>query len=262
MRVFDFDHAILRFPGRSVVNGLRSDRDATPDFENVKREHADYAAALRAAGLAVEILPPLENYPDSVFVEDPALVLPEGAVVLRPSALTRRGEAGEMRDTLRRHFAMVEELSGEEWVDGGDVFVTPARILIGLSQRTNRLGAEALCAILARFGRKAAVAQTPQGVLHFKSAVSLLGEDMVLATARMAASGVFSAFKVLTVPDAEEAAANALRVNDTILVGAQYPRTCEMITREGFDVVALSVIEIAKLDAGLSCMSLRWSAGA
>ena len=260
MRVFDFSHALLRAPGRSVVNGLRSEASAAPEFETVQGEHAVYAAALTAAGLAVEILPPLEDFPDSVFVEDPALVFGESAILLRPGASTRLGEAEAMREPLSRRFARVLELSGDEHADGGDVLVTPAAVFIGLSARTSPKGAATLAGKLAELGKPARIVQTPLGVLHFKTAVALLDEETVLATAPMAASDLFGRFRVLTVPEGEEAAANALRVNDRVLLGDSFPRTLELLARHGFWLVPLGVGEIGKLDAGLSCMSLRWRA--
>jgi dimethylargininase len=258
MRVFDFTNAIVRQPGRSVVEGLREDRSAMPDLEGVRREHATYIAALRDAGLTVDVLPPLESFPDSMFVEDPALVFPEGAIVLRPGAPTRLGEREEMRGALQRHFGQMLELNGEEYADGGDVMVTPDVVFIGMSARTNRIGAEALMQQLDRLGRKARIAETPKSILHFKTAASLLDEETVLATQAMADSGVFAGFKIVITPAGEDAAANALRVNDTVLVGTRFPRTIDLLTKEGYAVKALPVTEIGKLDAGLSCMSLRW----
>ena len=258
MRVFDFTHAIVREPGESVVKGLRSDRDAMPSLEGVRREHGTYVAALRAAGLDVDVLPPLEQFPDSVFVEDPALVFPEGAILLRPGAPTRLGEREDMRVALKRHFQRVTELEGDEYADGGDILATPELVFIGMSARTNRTGAEALLAKLAQLGRKARIAETPKSILHFKTAVSLLSEDTVLAMRPMAESGIFASFKVIVVPAGEEAAANALRANDTIFVGDRFPRTADVFAKEGFAVKPLPVTEIGKLDAGLSCMSLRW----
>ena len=260
MRVFDFNRAIVREPGGSVVRGIRSDPDAVVDYDGILREHVAYVTALRAAGLNVEVLPALEQYPDSVFVEDPAFVLPEGAILLRPGARTRLGESEELRSVLKRHFEHAPELQGDEFADGGDILVTPAMVLIGTSARTSREGANALAAKLNRLGRKARIVETPDGVLHFKTAVSLLEEDVVLATARVADSGVFAGFRILVVPPDEATAANALRINDTVLVGACFPRTADLVAREGFQVETLPVTEIGKLNAGLSCMSLRWHA--
>jgi dimethylargininase len=258
MRVFDFSHAIVRQPGRSVVQGLRENREAAPSFEKISEEHGAYVAALRGAGLEVDVLPPLEAFPDSVFVEDPALVFPEGAILLRPGAPSRLGEREHMRGALKRHFDRILELQDGEDVDGGDVLVVPETIFIGLSKRTNRAGAEALRARLRELGREARIAETPPTILHFKTASSLLSEDTVLVTRAMADSGVFAGLKTLITPDGEDAAANALRVNDIVFVGDGYPRTLDLIRKEGLNVVALSIGEVAKLDAGLSCMSLRW----
>lgn len=257
MRVFDFTNAIVREPGRSVIGGLRTTPSA-PTYEGVMTEHRAYVAALRAAGLTVDVLPPQEDFPDSVFVEDPAIAVPEGAILMRPGAPSRLGEREAMRDALKKHFSHVPELQEGELADGGDVLMTPHTIFIGLSKRTNRAGAEALRDRLREFGREARVAQTPEGVLHFKTASSLLDENIILATRAMADSGVFEGFEVLLTPEDEEGAANALRVNDVVFVGGQYPKTIDMIRKAGLNVVPLAVTEVAKLDAGLSCMSLRW----
>lgn len=257
MRVFDFTHAIVREPGRSVVHGISS-ASSPPAYDGVVAEHRAYVAALRGAGLMVDILPPLEDFPDSIFVEDPALVFPEGAILLRPGVASRLGEAEHMRTPLTKHFDRVLELEGGEFADGGDVLVSQDEVFIGLSKRTNRAGAERLVELLAQFGRKARVAETPTDILHFKSASSLLSEDIVMATKRLADSGIFAHLKVLVVPEGEEGAANFLRINDTVFVGDRYPRTIEMLRREGFAAQGLKIDEIRKLDAGLSCMSLRW----
>jgi dimethylargininase len=258
MRVFDFTYAIVREPGRSVVNGLREDRAQTPSFGETVAEHRAYVSALRDLGLIVDVLPPLEAFPDSVFVEDPALVFPEGAILLRPGARSRECERDPMRDVLKRHFMSVAELGENEFADGGDVLVTPKTVFIGLSKRTTRSGAEALAKHLRALGRDARIVQTPAGVLHFKTAASLFDEGTILCTPAMAQSGVFEGYRLVITPPGEEAAANALRVNDTVLLGDHFARTAQAIRDIGPAVQTLAVNEIAKLDAGLSCMSLRW----
>jgi dimethylargininase len=259
MRVFEFTTAIVREPGKSVVNGLKSDPKAVPTYEGVLAEHRAYVDALAEAGVSVDILKPLEGFPDSVFVEDTALVFREGAILLRPGAPSRLSEREEVRGALARHFADVSELGVGEYADGGDVLVTPETVFIGLSARTNRLGAEALVTRLAALGRKASIVQTPAAVLHFKSACSLLSDDTIVAAPALAASGIFDGYRVLQTPPGEEAAANLVRVNRRVLVGKAYPRMAEMVAKEGLEVRLLPVSDVAKLDAGLSCMSLRWA---
>ncbi|MEI9996812.1 MAG: arginine deiminase family protein [Rhizomicrobium sp.] len=258
MRVFDFDSAIVRTPGRSVVHGLRDDPRAVPDYDRVLAEHAAYVAALGAAGVAVEILPPLEAFPDSMFVEDPALAFGAGAILLRPGAPTRLGEADALRPTLAGRFPRLLALGDGEFADGGDVLVTPDTVFIGLSARTTARGAAALVAHLETLGARGRIVATPPGILHFKTAVSLLDDRTLLATAPMAAAGPFAGFDIVTTADGEDAAANALRVNGTVFLGAHFPRTADRLARRGYAVVPLPVTEIGKLDAGLSCMSLRW----
>jgi dimethylargininase len=140
------------------------------------------------------------------------------------------------------------------------VLVTPGAVMIGLSARTDRRGAEALIELLAAIGRRGEIFHTPAGVLHFKSDCALLDEETVLSTSRLAASGVFERFRVIETVAGEEGAANALRVNDALFVGAGYPRTIELLCAAGYDVIPLPTAEITKIDAGLSCMSLRWHA--
>lgn len=257
MRVFDFDSAIVCTPAPSVVDGLRADDRGAPSWEGVLAEHRAYVAALETAGVAVEILPPLDAFPDSVFVEDPAFVLPEGAILLKPGAPSRMGEAAEIAPALRRRFDRVLELD-EGYADGGDILILPDEILIGLSARTDRAGAERFVALAAQLGRSARIVETPRGTLHFKTASSLIDEQTVIATPAL--KRFFAGCNVLVTPEGEEGAANMLRVNDTLLVSAAYPRTLELLAASGFDPVPLDTSEIAKIDAGLSCMSLRWKA--
>jgi dimethylargininase len=232
-KVYEFDSAIVRLPSTSVVNGLRADDRGNPTYEGVLAEHAAYVGALESAGVSVQVLDPLEEFPDSIFVEDPALVFTSGAILLRPGISAREGETAVIAPVLRDRFERVLELQ-RGYVDGGDVLTTP------------------------ELGLKGTIVETPANVLHFKSDCSLVSEDTVISTSRLAASGVFNGFKQIIVPDGEEAAANALRVNNVVFVGTDYPQTIALLQSNGFNVQPLKTSEIAKIDAGLSCMSLRW----
>lgn len=258
MRVFDFDRAIVREPAPSVVDGLRTGA-GPPGYRAVLAEHRAYVAALEAAGVAVEILPPVPDHPDSVFVEDPAFVLPEGAILLRPGAPSRLGEAESLAPVLHRHFGHVARVD-RGFVDGGDILILPDEILIGLSARTDEAGAQRFRGLVADLGRSARIVEPPPGLLHLKTGCALVDERRVVAVAEMAP--LFAGFEVLTVPEGEEHAANLLRVNDRILMGSGFPGTAAMLVERGLDVIETPASEIAKIDAGLSCMSLRWhSAG-
>lgn len=258
-RIFDFTDAIVRRPGASVVKGLRAGGGDDPTLDGVLAEHAGYVAALRSAGLAVQELEPLEDFPDAIFVEDPALVFTQGAILLRPGAPSREAEGQFLRAALNARFPRVLEQT-DGYADGGDVLVMPDRAWIGLSARTDRTGAAALGALLEELGIRWQVAETPPEVLHLKTASSLVDEETVLATAPLVASGIFGGYRVLEVPAGEEGGANVLRVRDTLLVGTGYPRLVEMLDGYGAKVEVLPNAEIAKIDAGFTCMSLRWRA--
>jgi dimethylargininase len=257
LRVFDFNSAIVRTPGKSVVHGLRANAGASPVFEAVVAEHQAYISALRAAGVQVTVLDALEQFPDSIFVEDPALVFSQAAVLLRPGAPSRMGEAQELATTLTVRFPQVLQLS-DGFADGGDILVTPDRVLIGLSARTNDVGAANLQRLLESMGMTSTVMQVPPTTLHLKTDCSLVDEETILATPELARSGLLDGYRTLVVSSEERHATNALRINDVVFIRAGCPRTLELLQNQGLKVLPLPVSEIARIDAGLSCMSLRW----
>ncbi len=256
---FRFTHAITRKPGRSITGGLRAVDTGTPDLDLMLAHHAAYVAALKSAGATVLELDAAEAFPDSVFVEDTALCLAEGAVVMRPGAPSRLGEAMEMAPHLRALYGQVLEIKGPGFIEGGDILVTEREILIGRSARTDAAGIAELTALVAPWGHKVREVFTPPGVLHFKTDCSLLDGNTILSTQRLAASGCFDGYRVIhTAPD-EEAAANSIRFNDVVLVPAGFPGTCDAIIAAGFTVIEIGNSECAKLDGGMSCLSLRFT---
>jgi dimethylargininase len=259
--MFDYTNAIVRTPALSVVDGLRADGGEGPDYQGVIAEHSAYVEILRALGLQVDVLPPAHDYPDSIFVEDPALVFTEGAIVLNLAAASRAGEADLIVPALESHFEHVLRMAGPGHADGGDVLVLPDRVIIGLSNRTDREGAEELIGLLEQLGKKGQIAETPPGVLHFKTGCSLIDEETVFALPQMADSPAFNGLKVVPVPAGEEKAANKLRIRDAALIAAHFPKSREIIEALSVRTIPLDVREIAKIDAGLSCMSLRWHKG-
>lgn len=255
---FRFERAILRKPGNSAVRGLRVVDHGVPDISLFLAEHAAYAAALRRAGVSTTVLDPLEAFPDSVFLEDAALCLPQGTVLLNPGTASRSGETKPLAAELGDLGHELHRLEASGRIDGGDILVTGSEILVGLSARTDKAGFDALDSLLASWGYRLRELHTPEGVLHFKSDCSLLDDETILATARLGTSGCLSGFRLLTVPAGEEAAANSIRVNERILVPEGFPATVEMLQRENYSVETVPVSQAALLDAGLSCMSLRF----
>ena len=255
---YQFNSAIVRTPSTSIVNGLRAQDRGNPDFDGVMSEHRGYIKALESAGADVTVLPCLDNFPDAVFVEDPALVFSEGAVLLRPGAPSRQGETEEIAPVLHDMFDRVLDLPYPGFADGGDVLVTPGTVMIGLSARTDETGAKGLIRQLGRLGYKGEIVNTPREILHFKTGCSLLDDETILVTKQMDTSGIFAGFNTMILPDGEEPAANAVRFRDMVLVSAKYKRAIDMLDKAGYAVCPVKTDEIEKVDAGLSCMSLRW----
>ncbi|MFN3292523.1 MAG: dimethylarginine dimethylaminohydrolase family protein [Gemmobacter sp.] len=258
-RSFRFTHAICRLPGNSIVRGLRAVDTGAPDLALMRAHHADYVAALRETGADVTVLDPLEAYPDAVFVEDTALCLPQGAVVMRPGAPSRLGEAAEMAPHLERLYGSVARIAGPGTIEGGDILTTETEILVGRSARTDAAGIAELAEIVAGWGWRLREVQTPPGVLHFKTDCSLLDAETILSTRRLSATGCFAGYRVIDVAEGEEAAANTIRFNDLVLMPAGFPRTRDRLVAGGYRVREIGNSECAKLDGGMSCLSLRFS---
>ncbi len=258
-RSYSFTHAITRAPGASVTQGLREADTDVPDLALFQAHHAAYVAVLRATGVEVTELAALDDFPDGVFVEDTALCLPEGAVILRPGAPSRLGEAAAMAPTLARFYGEVVRITGANNIEGGDILVTEREILAGRSARTDAAGIAGLTRLVAPWGYTVRELPTPPGVLHFKTDCSLLDEETILATPRLAGSGCFNGYRVILTPEGEEAAANSIRFNGVVLIPAGFPRTAGALAGAGYDVLEIPNSEAAKLDGGMSCLSLRFT---
>ncbi|MFY2824574.1 dimethylarginine dimethylaminohydrolase family protein [Ruegeria sp. MALMAid1280] len=255
---FEFSRAITRRPAPTIAGGLRAEDFGNPDFDGMLSAHKTYVTALKSTGAEVIELDALDAYPDAQFVEDTALCLPQGAVLMRPGAPSRMGEVAEMAPTLRARYDTVHEIEGPGHIEGGDILVTGREILVGRSDRTDAEGVAELAKITSDWGHKLREVFTPEGVLHFKTDCSLMDAETILSTRRLDASGCFEGYRVLHVADGEEAAANAIRFNNLVLMAAGFPRTAEMLDREGYEVVEIDNTDCAKLDGGMSCLSLRF----
>ena len=255
---YAFTRALCRAPARSAVKGIRADGGPDPDFYGLVAEHEAYVATLRELGLAVEVLEPLDDFPDALFTEDVALTFPKGAILLRPGASSRAGEVAHIRAPLAAHHSRLLEMAGPSYADGGDILRLADRVIIGLSARTDRTGAEELADLLDKLGYRAEIAETPPGVLHFKTGCGLIDERTILAVPALADCPQFAGLEVVTTPPGEESAANILRIRDTVLVGDRWSATHAVLAARGIAARPLPTDQIAHIDAGLSCMSLRW----
>ena len=258
-RSIKFTHAITLKPGMSSVDGLRAVDHGRPDFETFLSHHTAYVEALKSTGALVIVLDALEEFPDAVFVEDTALCLPEGAIIMRPGAPTRLGEATHMKPHLETLYHDVRTISGPGFIEGGDILTTEREIIVGTSQRTTQSGISELRELVADWGYTVRQVNTPPGVLHFKTDCSLLDEETILSTRRLAESGCFNGYRVIHTEPGEEACANTIRFNELVIMPSGFPKTSERLTKAGFNVKSIGNSEAAKLDGGMSCLSLRFS---
>ena len=258
-RSITFSHAICREAANSAVDGLRAVDTGAPDLAQLRSDHSDYVAALRSTGATVDVLPALPEFPDSLFVEDAALCSPEGAIIARPGAPSRLGEADAMAPHLESLYTNVRRIEGPGYIEGGDILMTEREILVGRSARTDAAGIAELSRQVADWGWTVREVETPPDVLHFKTDCALLDEETILATGRLEATGCFAGYRVIRTQPGEEAAANAIRFNDIVLFPGGHPRTAEALDRAGFDLRQIGNSEAAKLDGGMSCLSLRFT---
>ena len=258
-RSYSFTHAFTRAPAETVVDGLRAVDTGAPDLNVFRQHHADYVAALRSTGAEVIELPALPHFPDSVFIEDSALCLREGAIAMRPGAPSRLGEAAAIAPDLAKIYGTVRLIEGPGFIEGGDILTTEHEILVGKSARTDAEGVAELARLVADWGWGVREVQTPPDVLHFKTDCSLLDEETILATRCLADSGCFEGYRVIHTADGEEACANAVRFNELVVFPAGHPRTAEKLDKAGYSICQIGNSEAAKLDGGMSCLSLRFT---
>jgi len=252
-----FSKAIVRTPCRSIVNGLSSAHLGKPDYHNALLQHAGYVDALRDCGLEITVLPPEENFPDSTFVEDVALLTNRCAVITNPGAASRKGETRLILKTIRGFFPVVEMIEAPGTVEAGDIMMVGGHFYIGLSERTNMEGAEQMITILERHGFTGSMVELNK-VLHLKTGLGYLENDNLLACGEFLGKPEFKKYKLLKVSQDEAYAANSVWINGTVLVPAGFPKTRSMIESAGYTVRTVDVSEFQKLDGGLSCLSLRF----
>lgn len=224
------------------------------DLTRARREHGEYEDALRRAGCRVERLPAGDDLPDSVFIEDTAVVLDELAVIARPGAPSRRREVDEVRAALRRHRPLAE-IVAPGTLDGGDVLRIGRRLLVGDGPRTNEGGRTQLAALVAPHGYTVETVAF-DGCLHLKTAVTLVGPDLVVCNPAWVDRRALGLTRVIEADPSEPFAANALLVGGIVLHPAEFPLTGERLRRAGLNVVAVAAGELARAEGGLTCGSL------
>jgi dimethylargininase len=224
------------------------------DLPRARQQHAAYEQALRDAGLAVLSLPEEPDLPDSVFVEDTALVLDECAIVLRPGAASRRKEADSIGSWLGR-FRTLHSVQAPGQVDGGDILRLGHVIYVGVGQRTDNEAIEQIRTWVAPFGYS--VEAVPiRGCLHLKSAATEVATGVVLVNPEWIEPQSFREVKSIEVDPSEPYGANGLRLGESVLFPEAFPRTRARLERAGIRTRAIAADELAKAEGALTCCSL------
>lgn len=252
--------ALTREISPAIVDCQLTHLPRTPiDLERARAQHADYEWALVEAGCTVRRLHSGPDEPDSVFIEDIAVVLEELAVITRPGAESRRAETPAVIDALSRpqglHVRPLVTIDEPGTLDGGDVLVVGRTVFVGSSQRTNDEGINQLRRMLQRAGY--AVRAVPvRGCLHLKSAVTAAATDALLINRAWVPVEAFTGLELIDVHPAEPYAANALVVGDGVIYPTAFPRTRERLERHGLRIRPVDVSELAKAEGAVTCCSL------
>jgi dimethylargininase len=224
------------------------------DYALALRQHRAYCDVLRRAGAEVRTLDVNRDLPDSVFIEDTAIVLDEVAVLAPMGAPTRRAEPAGVEPVLRQ-YREVRRIESPATFEGGDVLRVGRTLLVGLSSRTSAAGVEALRAVAGPFGYE--VRAVPVGrCLHLKSAVTALPDGRLLANPDWLDPQALTGFETVRVPDEEPDAANALLLGSRVCLPASHPRTADRVRDLGFDVDTVDLSEFAKAEGCVTCLSL------
>lgn len=264
-----FSRAIVRVPAANYADGLTTVDLGAPNYDLVLQQHELYCAALERCGLTLTRLEKDERYPDATFVEDSAVLIqprPDDpasracAVLTRPGAASRLGEVESVAKVLSRFYSDLHSIYEPGTVDGGDVCEVDDHFFIGISDRTNEVGAQQLGNLLNLYGytSKFVDIRNVKDILHLKSGIAYLGKSRIAVIEALAEREEFHSYDLVRLNVGEDYAANCIRVNDRVLVAAGYPRFEETLTELGYETIPLEMSEFQKMDGGLSCLSLRF----
>jgi dimethylargininase len=259
-----FTDAIVRKPAGNFADGLTSVDLGIPNVALALVQWEAYCAALKTCGLTITELPEDPAHPDSTFVEDAAIVTPLSengrAILTRPGAPSRLGEVATIASTVRRFYPDASQIQSPGTLDGGDICEAGRHFFLGISHRTNEEGARQLAVHLAQEGFTTSTIDVRHmtSILHLKSGMSYIGDNVLVVMEEMAGWPEFSSYDLLTVSKEESYAANCVRVNDRVFLAKGYPTLTAELRSRGFIPLILDMSEFQKMDGGLSCLSLRF----
>ena len=228
------------------------------DLDLARAQHHEYESALRELGCDVISLPPEADLPDSVFVEDVALVFDELAVITRPGADSRKLEAESIARALSPYRTLLT-IEAPGTLDGGDVLRVGKTVYVGLSSRSNRSGVEQLQGFLGPYGYTV-IGVEVTGCLHLKSAVTQVSEDTLLINPAWVDRAIFGEMRLIEVDHSEPSGANAIWIGDAVIYPSSFPRTQQRLEEAGLHLKIVAATEVAKAEGAVTCCSLIFRA--
>jgi len=224
------------------------------DIDRAIAQHDDYRVALERLGCTLIVLPAQDAMPDAVFVEDVAVVFDEVAVMTRPGAESRRGEGASVADVLSG-YRTLHAIQSPGTLDGGDVLRVGRTVYVGQAARSNAAGIAQLRELLSPYGYDVRAVPT-HGCLHLKSAATQVADGVLLVQPEWVDVSAFSGHRLIAVDPDEEHAANALRIGDSVIHPACFPKTHERLRQAGIEVVPVDISELQKAEGAVTCCSL------
>lgn len=252
-----FKNVIVKTPGKSYLDGLTTTDIGKPIFEKLIEQHESYVEALKKCGVEVTHLGASEEFPDSTFVEDTAVLTPEFAVITNPGADSRNGEIKEIEATLKDFYDKFHYIKSPGTLDGGDILQAENHFYIGISERTNEEGARQLKEIFEKEGYEATIIKLEE-FFHLKTGIAYLGDNRMVLAGEFIDNPLFDQYEKIVIDKENEYSANCIRVNDYVIIPAGYEKTKNQLNEAGYETIELDMSEVQKHDGGLSCLSLRF----
>jgi len=223
------------------------------DIALAEKQHEEYLDALRRLGCKLEHAPELPFCPDSVFVEDCAVVVDELAIITRPGAQSRRDEVFSIAEVVEQFRENIYYIEAPGVLDGGDVLRVGKQIWVGLSGRTNADAVLQMQSILKPYGYSVDAVRLRGGCLHLKSAVTQVADDLLLLNPDWVDPDDFPDFDFIETDPDEPGAANALLIGDTVIYPDDYPFTALALAEEGIELLLVDNSEVIKAEGGVTC---------
>ena len=244
------DRALIRRPSPRLAEGLITHIERVPvDVELAARQWQQYVDALAEAGWTCVEVPPVDDCPDGVFVEDTMVVFRDLAVIARAGANERRPEAAEAERAVAAQGYRIANITEPGTLDGGDILKIGSTVYAGLGGRTNQDGIDQLRGFLEPLGAQV-IAVPVSKVLHLKSAVTALPDGTLIGDPDQVD------LPGLLVPEEEAGAHVVVLGEDRVLLAASAPQTAAMLEKRGFFVTKVDISEYEKLEGCVTCLSV------